>query len=424
MNNQGFHIKNNITHIDSIALTDIAEQYGTPAYVYSAAVIRRQYNRLKEALENALPAENQPMLCYACKANTNGAILKILKNLGAGAEIVSEGELFRSLRAGFTGSQIISTSFGKTEDEIRACLDADIHQFNIESVPELHALNDIAGQMGKKADVVFRLNPNVSGGGHSKISTGRKRDKFGQSAERILETYAIAQSLEHINPLGLSVHIGSQVSNVEAFKPSFEKLSDMVKTLREQGFTVDRLDIGGGFPIQYNNEDLLDLDAYAGWVAEHILPLDVEIQMEPGRYLTGNCGAVLSKTIYVKETSDQRFLVIDAAMNDLIRPTLYEAYHHISPVQNHYAKVLDYDVVGPICESGDTFAKGRSLPILSKGDLVLLETAGAYGFAMASNYNSRPLPPEILIDGDNVAVIRKRQTLEDIIKGEELPDWL
>ena len=420
----GFTEKNGILHVDTIPLPEIAKEFGTPSYVYSANVVRKQYNALKEALAKALPADKQPLLCYACKANTNIALLKLLQTLGSGLEIVSEGELLKGLKAGFKGDHIISTSFGKVAPEIRACLDASIHQFNIESVPELHHVNSIAKEMGKKADVVFRLNPNVSGGGHHKISTGRKRDKFGLSAERILEIYKIADELEHINPLGLSVHIGSQVSNVSAFKPAFEKLADMVNTLRDQGYKVERLDIGGGFPIIYNDEKLLDLQEYANWVRDIILPLDVQIQMEPGRYMVGNAGILLTETTYVKETGERDFLVLDAGMNDLIRPTLYEAYHKIGPIAHFEREIKKYDVVGPICESGDIFAESREMPEIKDGELVAIHSAGAYGFAMASNYNTRPLPAEILVDGDKVSIIRQRQSFQDIMKDESIPDWL
>ena len=419
----GFQEKNGVLHVDNIPLPRIAEEFGTPAYVYSASVIRGQHKRLKDALARAIPADRQPMLCYACKANTNIAILKLLKTLGTGLEIVSEGELAKGLKAGFSGGEIISTSFGKTPEEIRACLEADIAQFNIESFTELEQLNDTAAEMGKTARVLFRLNPNISGGGHAKISTGRKRDKFGMSAPTIMEAYKRADEMSHLEPIGLSMHIGSQVSQVEAFKPAFEKLSDMVQELRSNGYSVTRLDIGGGFPIIYNDEKLLDLDEYARWVNDIVVPLGTEIQMEPGRYLVGNAGVLLTKVLYVKETQEQDFLVLDAAMNDLIRPTLYEAYHGIRPVQNLAAPKQSYDVVGPICESGDTFTKGREIPQMKMNDLAVIETAGAYGSAMASNYNTRPLLPEILVDGDKIAVIRKRQTIQEIIDQESIPDW-
>ncbi|MFP4313243.1 MAG: diaminopimelate decarboxylase [Alphaproteobacteria bacterium] len=420
----GITEKNNRVCIDDIPLADIAGEYGTPCYVYSASVIRGQYNALKNAMGKALPSDKQPLLCYACKANTNIALLKLLQTLGSGLEIVSEGELAKGLKAGFSGDQIISTSFGKVDAEIKACLNAGIHQLNIESVPELYHVDKVAGEMDKTAQVVFRLNPNVTGGGHHKISTGRKRDKFGLSAERILDIYKIAQELDHIEPVGLSVHIGSQVSNVAAFKPAFEKLADMVKTLRAQGYSVERLDIGGGFPIIYNDEKLLDLEEYANWVRDIILPLDVEIQMEPGRYMVGNAGILLSQATYIKETGERDFLVLDAGMNDLIRPTLYEAYHKIGPLDNLDRPQKTYDVVGPICESGDIFAENRNMPEIKGGEYAGIYSAGAYGFAMASNYNTRPLPPEILVDGDKISIIRQRQTIQDIMKDETIPDWL
>ncbi len=420
----GFTEKNGILHADNIPLTEIAKEYGTPCYVYSASVIKKQFEALQNAMQKAIPADRQPLLCYACKANSNLAILKLLQTLGSGLEIVSEGELFRGLKSGFTGDKIISTSFGKNESEIKACLDADILQFNIEAPEELDNINKYASQSGKKVNVVFRLNPNITGGGHNKISTGRKEDKFGNTADDILALYKRAEEMEHIIPSGISVHIGSQVSNVEAFKPAFEKVAELVHILRNNGHTVTHLDIGGGFPIIYNDEQLLDLDAYAKWVAEIIVPLDTKIQMEPGRYMVGNSGVLLTRTQYVKTTPSRKFLVLDAGMNDLIRPTLYEAYHGVRAVMSHNAQKETYEVVGPICESGDIFAKGREISEVNKGDLVVIESAGAYGFAMASNYNSRCLPAEILVDGDNVSLINKAQTLEDLIARENVPDWL
>lgn len=418
----GFQIKNGVIHADNIALPDLAERFGTPSYIYSANIIRRQYEALSNAMRQALPPDRQPLLCYACKANGNIGILSLLRSLGCGLEVVSEGELFRGIRAGFNPQKIITTSFGKTEHEIRAYLKAGIHQLNIESVPELEMVNTIAGEMGVTAPVLFRLNPNIAGGGHHKTSTGRKGDKFGLSAEDVLAIYAHARTLAHVKALGISVHIGSQVFTVEAFKPAFETMADMVKTLRTQGFTVERLDIGGGFPVVYNDEKLLNLQAYAEWVRDIILPLNTEIQMEPGRYLVANAGVLLARTAYVKDVQDKSFIVLDAGMNDLIRPTLYDAYHGIRPVLNGERTPRMYDVVGPVCESGDLFAKAREIPEIQNGDLVIIETAGAYGFSMASNYNSRPLPAEILVDGDKVTLIRERQSFEDLIRGENMPE--
>ena len=420
----GFTEKNGVLHVDNVALPDIANEYGTPCYVYSASVIKSQFNALKQAMERALPADRQPLLCYACKANTNIAVLKLLQTLGSGLEIVSEGELLKGIKAGFTGNQIISTSFGKNESEIKACLEANILQFNIEAPEELENVNKFTAEMNKSARVVFRLNPDLSGGGHSKISTGRKEDKFGNTSEDILKLYKRAEEMSNVTPVGLAIHIGSQISQVEVFKPGFEKLAELVNILREKGHTVTHTDIGGGFPIVYNDEKNLDLDAYAQWVRDIILPLNTQIQMEPGRYMVGNSGVLLAKVQYIKTTPSKKFVVLDTAMNDLIRPTLYEAYHGVRPVLGHNASKETYDIVGPICESGDVFAKDREIPTVSKDDLIVIQSAGAYGFAMASNYNTRPLPAEILVDGDKVAVINKGQTLEELMSRESIPDWL
>lgn len=420
----GFEEKNGVLHCDNVDLREIAAQVDTPVYVYSANHIRAQYDALAAAMTNALPDDRQPMLCYACKANSNLAVLKVLQSQGAGLEIVSEGELHRGIAAGFDPARIVATGVGKQDGEIAACLDKGIHQFNVESIPELENIQAIAEQMDKPANVVFRLNPDVSGGGHHKISTGRARDKFGISVERIFEAFELAQGMSHINALGLSMHIGSQVSDVEVFHDAFSRLAEIVKDIREAGHEVSRLDIGGGFPIIYDNEDLLDFDAYARWVNDVIEPLGTEIIMEPGRYLVGNGGALLTEVLYVKETSDRDFLIIDAAMNDLIRPTLYDAYHGIEAVENRDAETRTYDIVGPICETGDTFSHERTLPSMERGDLAVIKSAGAYGFCMASNYNTRPLPAEVLVDGDRFAVIRERQSYQDIIDKDIMPDWL
>jgi diaminopimelate decarboxylase len=347
-----------------------------------------------------------------------------LKSLGAGLEIVSEGELVRGLRAGFDPSTIVSTGVGKQDSEIAAALKAGILQFNIESLPELERINQIAESLGMVASVVFRLNPEVTGGGHTKITTGRKHDKFGILKDDVFEGFRRASAMKHVEAVGLSMHIGSQVFTVESFKAAFERLPDLVKELRGEGFTIDRLDIGGGFPIQYNHEQLLDLDAYAEWVRDIILPLDAEIIMEPGRYLVGNAGVLLSRTLFIKETKDRAFVILDAAMNDLIRPTLYDAYHGIEPVENRNRPKVMVDICGPVCESSDFFAKDRMMPTIKAGELAVVQSAGAYGFCMASNYNTRPLIPEILVDGDKVAVIRARQTFDDILAYETIPGWI
>lgn len=416
----GFTEKKGVLHVDNVPLPRVAEQFGTPCYVYSAAVITAQYNKLKTAMKKALPAGRQPMLCYACKASSNIAILHLLKGLGSGLEIVSEGELVRGLKAGFDANRIVSTGVGKQKSEIKAALQAGIHQFNIESLPELERIGAMAAAMKKTAPVVFRFNPDVKGGGHNKTSTGRKHDKFGMNAQDVFAGFERAKKMKYVQALGLSMHIGSQVFTVSSFKTAFERLPALVKDLRAAGNRIERLDIGGGFPIQYKDEILLDLDAYAKWVRDIIVPLETEIILEPGRFLVGNAGVLLTEIAFVKENRDRHFIILDAAMNDLIRPTLYEAWHGIEPVAHRKRKKKKYDVVGPVCETGDTFAIDRSVPEVREGELMVIRSAGAYGACMASNYNTRPLAPEILVDGHKIRLIRKRQTIEEIIEGESI----
>lgn len=420
----GFNEKNGVLHADDVSLNHLAQDFGTPAYVYAASEIRSQYRKLEAAMANALPKDRQPLLCYACKANSNIAILALLKSLGSGLEIVSEGELVRGLKAGFEPHKIVSTGVGKQRSEIEACLRAGIRQFNVESLPELQNIDKIADEIGIKASIVFRLNPDVAGGGHSKISTGQKHDKFGLSASQVREGFKMAQTMKNVKACGVSMHIGSQVFTVESFRKAFEKLPALVNSLRGEGFEISRLDIGGGFPIQYKDEKLLPLDDYAAWVREIILPLSAELIMEPGRYCVGNAGVLLSKVLYVKENEDRAFLIVDAAMNDLIRPALYDAWHTIEPVANRTAPKKIYDIAGPVCESSDFFAKDREIPAMKQGDLAVIRSAGAYGYSMASNYNTRPLPAEILVDGNNYSVIRRRQAYEDILGLESIPSWI
>ncbi len=420
----GFEEQNGALHVDGVPLSKIAADAGTPTYVYSAGVIKAQFDALKGAMQRALPADRQPLLCYACKANSNVAILSYLRSLGSSLEIVSEGEMMRGLKAGFDPKKIVSTGVGKTESEIARGLKAGILQFNVESIPELHRIDKVAGDVGIAANVAFRLNPNVAGGGHSKISTGQKFNKFGITDDLIDEAYATATAMKNVNPVGLSMHIGSQVSTVESFKTAFEKIPGVVARIRGNGHTVTRLDIGGGFPIIYKDEKLLDLDAYARWVNDIIVPLDTEIIMEPGRYLVGNAGVLLTRVEFVKESADRTFLIVDTAMNDLIRPTLYEAYHGIEPVENRSAAPHIYDVVGPICETGDTFATQRSVAGMKPGDLAVIRSAGAYGFCMASNYNTRGLPAEVLAKDGEYTIIRQRQDVQSIIDQDIVPAWL
>jgi diaminopimelate decarboxylase len=419
-----FNEKDGVLNVDQVSLAGIAREFGTPTYVYSASSIRDQYEKLSGALKKALPADRQPLICYACKANSHIAILSLLKSLGSSIEVVSEGELIRALKAGFDPQKIVSEGVGKSKAGITAALSANIHQFNVESLGELELIDQLAGEMGKVANVVFRLNPDIVGGGHDKISTGRKSDKFGMVLNYVQQGFEKAKSLKNVKAIGIFVHMGSQISKAENFEALFKKVAGVVGELRTQGHTIERLDIGGGFPIVYKDEQLLDLDVYAGLVRDIIAPLDTEIILEPGRYLVGNAGVLLTEVLYVKETDDRTFLIVDAAMNDLMRPALYDSWHGIEAVKNRNAPKKTYDIAGPVCESSDIFARERSLPAMKPGDIAVLKSTGAYGFCMASNYNTRLLPPEILVDGDKVALIRPRQTYDDLIGPEKIPDWL
>lgn len=420
----GFEEKDGILHAEGVSLEMIAQEVGTPTYVYSAASIRSQFEALQSVMADALPADRQPLLCYACKANSNLAILSLLKNLGSSIETVSEGELRRALKVGFDLEKIVCEGVGKSESEIKLGLEAGIHQFNVESLGELELINRIAESLGKTAKVVFRLNPDIRGGGFDKISTGQKHNKFGLSKEKVFEGYNRAKEMSHVEALGLFTHVGSQVWQTEVFEQLFKTLAATTGELRAAGHTVSRIDIGGGFPIQYKDEKLLDLKAYAKWVNDIIVPLDVEIILEPGRYMVGNAGVLLSRVLYEKESHERNFLILDAGMNDLIRPALYDAYHGIEPVSNRRAPAKTYDIAGPICESSDVFAAERSIPAMQPGELIAIKSAGAYGFVMASNYNTHSLPAEVIVDGNKYAVIRKRQSLDDIIDGDIIPDWL
>jgi diaminopimelate decarboxylase len=420
MDNRFFTYRDNVLHCEAVSMTDIAAKFGTPAYIYSASAIRAQVKALQDAFSAALPDNRQPRFCFACKANSNIHVLNVIREAGCDLEIVSEGELVRGLKAGFNANQIVSTGVGKTPSEITASLNAGIHQFNVESVEELHAINKIAGDMGKIAPVVFRLNPNVAAGGDDKIMTGRTRDKFGIGPDRIFEAFELADEMQHIKPYGLSMHIGSQIHEVWHFRQAYGKLAEIVNDLRSKGHEITRLDIGGGFGISYQDETPLDPKEIASAVKDLIEPLGTEIVMEPGRFLVGNCGVLLSEILYIKKTADKHFLILDKAMNDLLRPSLYDAYHGIAPVQEPTSdqQQHSYDIVGPICETGDTFARDRFLPEMKDGQLVAVGSAGAYGSCMASNYNTRPMLPEILVDGDKATLIRRRQTYDDLLEME------
>lgn len=407
---------------EDVPLARIAAEVGTPVYVYSTATFSRHYRVFAESF-----SDTEALIAYSVKANSNIAVLATLAKLGAGADVVSGGELKRALVAGIPASKIVFSGVGKTREEMRDALTAGIRVFNVESLAELRVLNSVAVEMDKVAPIAFRVNPDVTAGGHAKISTGKKENKFGIAWSRAEETYAEAATLPGINIVGVDVHIGSQISELAPFEAAIIKVSGLIKRLRAAGHTISSFDIGGGLGIPYGNNTVTPPppSEYAAMVKKLTADMNVEMIFEPGRMIAGNSGVLLSEVLYVKRGEERDFLIIDAAMNDLLRPALYDAYHDMEPVRlDDLDNMETYDVVGPICESGDTFTKRREMPKLESGDLIVLHSAGAYGASQASQYNTRPLIPEVLVNGDEFAVIRARPTVEDILKTESIPDWL
>ena len=417
-----FDYKDGEMHAENIPLSKIAAEVGTPVYVYSTATFTRHYKVFAENF-----SDTEALVAYSVKANSNIAVLATLAKLGAGADVVSGGELKRALIAGIPAKKIVFSGVGKTREEMEDALTAGIRVFNVESLPELRLLNEIALSMGKKAPIAFRVNPDVTAGGHDKISTGKKENKFGIAWSRAEATYSEAAKLPAIKIVGVDVHIGSQISDLAPFEKAIVKVGGLIKRLRAAGHSITSFDIGGGLGIPYgNNTTPPPLPSeYAAMVKRLTADLNVEMIFEPGRMIAGNSGILLSEVLFVKRGEDRDFLIIDAAMNDLLRPALYDAFHDMEAVKQPSLDHMEtYDVVGPICESGDTFTKGREMPKLESGELIVLHSAGAYGAAQASQYNTRPLIPEVLVNGDEFAVIRSRPSVEDILKTESLPDWL
>ena len=418
-----FLYKNGNLHAEDVALADIAATVGTPFYCYSAATLTRHYNLFTEAL-SPLPH----VVCFAIKSLSNVAVLKLLGDLGAGMDVVSLGEYLRARAAGVPGSRIVFSGVGKTRDEMRAALDGGIRQFNVESEPELQALSDVASAMGKIAPIAIRVNPDVDARTHEKIATGKKETKFGIPIARARQVYAEAARLPGLQIVGIDVHIGSQLTELAPFEQAFTLVRELTLALRADGHAITRLDLGGGLGIPYtrsNEAPPLPLD-YGAMIKRVLGDLDCEIEIEPGRLISGNSGVLVSKVIYVKSGEERDFLILDAAMNDLVRPAMYGAHHDIAALAEPPvgAPTHPYDVVGPVCETGDTFAKAREMPLLAPGDLVAFRSAGAYGAVMASEYNSRPLVPEVLVKGDHFAVIRARPSFDEILKRDSIPDWL
>src|SRR3979490_1069168 len=409
-----FDYRNGVLHAEAVNLIELADAVGTPFYCYSTATLERHYRVFTEAF-----AGEKTLVCYAMKANSNQSVLRTLARLGAGADVVSGGELKRALAAGVTPGKKFFSGGGKTEAELRAALAADILCINVESEPELELLSQIAAETGRTARISIRVNPDVDAGTHAKISTGKAENKFGIPLARAREVYARAAKLPGIEITGTDVHIGSQITDLSRLEAAFRILSDFVQTLRADGHTISHVDFGGGLGIPYymDREAPPAPDAYAAMVKRVTHNLGCTLMFEPGRMIVGNAGILVTRVIYVKHGDAKNFVIIDAAMNDLIRPTLYEAYHEILPVQaaERGAHTIVADVVGPVCESGDSLALGRTMPEPKSGDLLAVMTAGAYGAVQSGTYNTRPLVPEVLVKDDQYAVVRPRVEVDDLI---------
>ena len=417
----GFAYRDGALHVEDVAVTDLADNVGTPFYCYSAARLRHSYTEFAGAF-----AGLEIQVCYAVKANSNQAVITLFATLGAGADVVSEGEMRRALAAGVPAEKMVFSGVGKTRAELSMALRANCGQFNVESEAELQALSDIAAGFGKTATIVLRVNPDVDADTHHKISTGRAGDKFGIELDRIRDVYAWAGSLPGITPAGLAVHIGSQLTRLDPFRDAFERIAALVRDLRVDGQSVDRVDLGGGLGIVYNDEIPPVPTDYAEIVRDVFGDLGVALTFEPGRRLTGEAGILVTRVIYIKESGGRRFAVVDAAMNDLIRPTLYDAWHDIDPVAEPAGDALraPVDIVGPVCETGDVLAIQRDMPALAPGDLLAVRAAGAYGAVMSSSYNSRLLVPETMVDGAQYAVIRPRPDYDTLIAQDVVPEWI
>jgi diaminopimelate decarboxylase len=421
-----FDVRDGELACEAVPLSRIAAAVGTPVYVYSTATLERHYRVFRDAMRGA--GLGDPLIAYAVKANSNLSVLKTLAALGAGADTVSEGEIRRALAAGVPADRIVFSGVGKTARELAFAIDVGVAEINVESEPELDRLAAIAVEKGARPAIAIRVNPDVSAGGHDKISTGKADSKFGVSLAEAERLYAKASNNASLRPVGVACHIGSQISDLAPLQAAFLKMRDLVLRLRAQGLAVERLDLGGGLGVPYFNQPAPPPpEALAAMIAGVTEGLDVALAFEPGRVIAANAGLLLSRVIHVHERTDgRRFLVLDAAMNDLIRPAMYDAFHDIQPVTAAApdAGTLAYDVVGPVCETGDTFARDRALPPLAAGDLVAFMSAGAYGAAMSSEYNTRPLVPEVLVRGGEFAVVRPRPTYEEMLAREPLAPWL
>jgi diaminopimelate decarboxylase len=416
-----FAYQGGVLHAEDVSVPKIAAEVGTPFYCYSTATLTRHYRVFDEAF-----AGLDHLICYSLKANSNQAVIATLARLGAGADVVSEGELRRALAAGIPPEKIVFSGVGKTARELAFGLDSKIQCFNVESGQELDLLAGLALSRSVRAPVSIRINPNVDAKTHEKISTGRKGDKFGVPFGRVREIYARAAAMPGIQVVGVDTHIGSQLTELSPFDNAFGLISDLVVELRADGHAIEHVDLGGGLGIPYREDEAAPPlpTAYADIVRKHMNKIGCRVIFEPGRLIVGNAGILVTEVIYVKEGDDRIFVIVDAAMNDLIRPTLYDAFHRIAPVKDTEADEIVCDIVGPICESGDFLARGRAMPKPRQGDLLAVYSAGAYGAVQAGTYNSRLLVPEVLVNGEQFAVVRPRQAYNDLIGLDRLPAWL
>mgnify|MGYP006265624969 CR=1 FL=1 len=417
-----FQYRDGVLCAEDVPLSRLAEEVGTPFYCYSTATLERHY----QVFAGALPPGS--LVAFSVKANGNLAVLKTLARLGAGADVVSGGELAKALAAGIPAARIVFSGVGKTRDEMRAALEAGIHQFNVESEPELAALNDVAASMGKRAPITLRINPDVDAKTHAKITTGTAETKFGIPFDRAREAYAHAAVLKHVEVVGIDVHIGSQITDLQPFETAFTLVAELVAALRADGHAISRLDLGGGLGVPYENSNAAppDPSEYGAMISRVTRGLDCTLSFEPGRLICANAGVLVSRVLYVKHGEAKHFLIVDVGMNDLVRPAMYDAWHEIVPVREPAvgsARVA-YDVVGPVCETSDLFAAGRQMPELAAGDLVAIMSAGAYGAVMAGDYNARPRVPEVLVRGAQWGIVRPRETYADLIAKDRIPDWL
>lgn len=408
-----FKYRDGVLFAEEANVTELAETYGTPLYIYSAATFRRHF----KAFDSAFEALDH-LTCYSVKANSNLSVLRMLAEEGAGMDIVSGGELYRALKAGVDPKKIVYSGVGKRESEIQEALAAGILMFNVESVAELVKIDEVAGRKGVTAQVSFRINPDVDPQTHPYISTGMAKNKFGLDIENSLEAYKLAAKLENIDPVGMDCHIGSQLTSLDPFLEALDKLLNFYGKLKNLGIQIKYLDLGGGLGIPYDEEEPPHPSEFGEALSARLKDIPLKVILEPGRVIAGNAGVMITEVVYTKSNPSKNFLIVDGAMNDLIRPSLYGSYHRIGEVEEHGRESNAYDVVGPICESSDFLARDRELPSIEQGERLVVYSAGAYGFTMASNYNTRPRACELIVDGDKVIVARKRETYEDIVANE------